>query len=214
MARAASLCTNRDCRDVCGPRSGSSNHSTPRYHAHSRGEATIMSAVPVLSLRPHRVGSFEESPLSDLEKDLCPSGVERDIGWSRNSLLTSLHPPPQEPRGWAPRGLSPRVLMILTFLRHQSLDDNVLVGPLQHFWYSHGGCSISDQKRREGLIPIMKAWMTNDGCASGMALTSSVNRASYWSRCSSSFCLIPRRDAVVDFGRALERKLASNSLTS
>ncbi|RRT48111.1 hypothetical protein B296_00043883 [Ensete ventricosum] len=133
-----------------------------------------MFAVPVLSFRPHRVGSFEESPLSDLEKDLCPSGVERDIGWSRNSLLTSLHPPPQEPRGWAPRGLSPRVLMILTFLRHQSLDDNVLVGPLQHFWYSRGGCSTSDQKRQEGLIPIMKAWMTNDGCTSGMALTSSM----------------------------------------
>ncbi|RRT66515.1 hypothetical protein B296_00008727 [Ensete ventricosum] len=39
-----------------------------------------------------------------------------------------------------------------------------------------GGRSTSDQKGREGLISIMKAWMTNDGCASGMALTSYVKR--------------------------------------
>ncbi|RRT78676.1 hypothetical protein B296_00007115 [Ensete ventricosum] len=42
-------------------------------------EATITSAVPVLYSRPHRVGSFEESLLLDLEKNLSPSGVERDI---------------------------------------------------------------------------------------------------------------------------------------
>ncbi|RRT51909.1 hypothetical protein B296_00041887 [Ensete ventricosum] len=40
---------------------------------------TITSAVPVFGSRPQRVGSFEESLLSDLEKDLCPSGVERNI---------------------------------------------------------------------------------------------------------------------------------------
>ncbi|RRT60588.1 hypothetical protein B296_00041376 [Ensete ventricosum] len=47
-----------------------------------------------------------------------------------------------------------------------------------------------------------------------MALISSVKRVTYGSRSSSSFCLIPRRDAVVGFGRALARKLASNSLAS
>ncbi|RRT59715.1 hypothetical protein B296_00045596 [Ensete ventricosum] len=62
-------------------------------------EATIMSAISVLSSRPHRVGNFEESPLSDLEKDLRPSGVERDIGQSRNGLVASLYPPPLEPMG-------------------------------------------------------------------------------------------------------------------
>ncbi|RRT34938.1 hypothetical protein B296_00058442 [Ensete ventricosum] len=81
-------------------------------------EATITSVVPVLGSRPQRVGSFEEFLLWDLEKDLCPSGVERNIGRPGNSLLTSLHPPPWEPRGWAPRGLSPGALLIFTFLRH------------------------------------------------------------------------------------------------
>ncbi|RWW62618.1 hypothetical protein BHE74_00030245 [Ensete ventricosum] len=76
------------------------------------------------------------------------------------------------------------------------------------------GRSTSDQKRRVGLIPTINGWMTKDGCASGMTLISSVKRVRYGSRGSSSFCLIPRRDAVVGFGRALARKLASNSLTS
>ncbi|RZR99541.1 hypothetical protein BHM03_00029106 [Ensete ventricosum] len=40
-----------------------------------------------------------------------------------------------------------------------------------------GGRSTSDQKRREGLIPIMNAWITSDGCASRMALISFVKRA-------------------------------------
>ncbi|RWW37798.1 hypothetical protein BHE74_00057037 [Ensete ventricosum] len=176
-------------------------------------EVVITSAVPVLVLRPHQVRSFEESLFSDLEKNLSPSGVERDIRRPRNGLLTSLRPPPWEPRRWAPRGLSPRALLIFTFLRHQNLSGDILVGPLLHFWYGLGGCSTSDHKRREGLIPIMKAWMTNDGCALGMALISSIKRARYWPRCSSSY-LIPRRDAAVGFGCVLERKLASNSLAS
>ncbi|RWV80467.1 hypothetical protein GW17_00058263 [Ensete ventricosum] len=111
-------------------------------------EAIITSAVPVLGSRPHRVGCFEESLLSDLEKNLSPSGVERDIGRSRNSLLASLRPPPWEPRGWAPRGLSPGVLLIFMFLRHQNLGGDLLVGPLQHLWYSRGG--IAPQATRRG----------------------------------------------------------------
>ncbi|RZS16051.1 hypothetical protein BHM03_00047993 [Ensete ventricosum] len=77
-----------------------------------------------------------------------------------------------------------------------------------------GGRSTSDQKKREGLIPIINAWMTNDGCASGMTLISFIKRARYGSRGSSSFCLNPRRDAVVGFDGALARKLSSNSLAS
>ncbi|RWW55387.1 hypothetical protein BHE74_00037976 [Ensete ventricosum] len=60
----------------------------------------------------------------------------------------------------------------------------------------------------------MKAWMINDGCASGMTLISFVKRERYRSRGSSSFCLITRRDMVVGFGQALARKLALNSLAS
>ncbi|RRT64351.1 hypothetical protein B296_00006557 [Ensete ventricosum] len=62
-------------------------------------ETTITSVVSVLGSRPHRVGGFEESLLSDLEKNLSLSGVERDIERSRNGLLTSLHPP------WSPGGV-------------------------------------------------------------------------------------------------------------
>ncbi|RZS24532.1 hypothetical protein BHM03_00057610 [Ensete ventricosum] len=41
-----------------------------------------------------------------------------------------------------------------------------------------------------------------------------MKRARYRPRGSSSFCLIPRRDAVVGFGWALARKLVSNSFAS
>ncbi|RWV85081.1 hypothetical protein GW17_00053154 [Ensete ventricosum] len=47
-----------------------------------------------------------------------------------------------------------------------------------------------------------------------MVLISFVKRARYEPRGSSSFCLIPGRDAMIGFGSALERKLASNSLAS
>ncbi|RZS07358.1 hypothetical protein BHM03_00038197 [Ensete ventricosum] len=70
-------------------------------------EAAITSAVLVLDSRPHRVRSFEESLLLDLEKNLNPSGVERDIGQPRIGLLASLHPPPWELRG-GPRDGSAR----------------------------------------------------------------------------------------------------------
>ncbi|RZS15679.1 hypothetical protein BHM03_00047543 [Ensete ventricosum] len=50
-------------------------------------EMTITSVVSVLGSRPHRVGSFEESLLSYLEKNLRPSGVERDIGWPSATFL-------------------------------------------------------------------------------------------------------------------------------
>ncbi|RZS23101.1 hypothetical protein BHM03_00055965 [Ensete ventricosum] len=43
-------------------------------------EATVKSTVLVLGSRPQWVESFEESLLSDLEKDLYPSGVEWNIG--------------------------------------------------------------------------------------------------------------------------------------
>ncbi|RZR83196.1 hypothetical protein BHM03_00009764 [Ensete ventricosum] len=96
-------------------------------------EATIMSAVPVLGLRLHRVGGFEESFLSNLEENLSPGRVERNVGWSRNDLLGSLCPLPWEPKRWAPRGLIPQALLILMLLRYQSLSVDILVGPLQHF---------------------------------------------------------------------------------
>ncbi|RWW00205.1 hypothetical protein GW17_00036846 [Ensete ventricosum] len=111
-------------------------------------EVTVTFAVPVRNSRPHRVGSFYESLLSDLEKNLCPSGVERDIGRSRSGLYASLHPPPWEPRGWAPRGPSPEALLIFTFLHHQSLGGDVLVGPLQHLWYN-----------RRSYIPVFQIRM-------------------------------------------------------
>ncbi|RZS15847.1 hypothetical protein BHM03_00047734 [Ensete ventricosum] len=99
----------------------------------------ITSAVPVFGSRPQCVGSFEESLLSDLEKDLCLSGVERNIVRPGNGLLTSLHPPPWEPKGWTPRGLSPGVLLIF--------NGDVVVGSLQHLWESTQRDSGREYKR-------------------------------------------------------------------
>ncbi|RRT39647.1 hypothetical protein B296_00023279 [Ensete ventricosum] len=93
-------------------------------------EAAVVSAVPFLSSSPHRVGGFEESFLSDLKEDLNLGGVEHNVGEPGNDLLGSLCPLPWEPRRWAPRGLSPRVLLIFVLHYHQHLGCDILVGPL------------------------------------------------------------------------------------
>ncbi|RWW65115.1 hypothetical protein BHE74_00027599 [Ensete ventricosum] len=94
---------------------------------------SVTSAVPIFGSRSQRVGSFEESLLSDLEEDLYPSGVERNIGWPRHGLLTSLYPPLWEPREWTPRGFTPGALMIFMFLRHQSLGNDSGSSVVAHF---------------------------------------------------------------------------------
>ncbi|RRT35244.1 hypothetical protein B296_00039448 [Ensete ventricosum] len=75
--------------------------------------------------------------------------------------------------------------------------------------------SLHKRPKKAGrLDPNHESLDDHDGCASGMALTSSVKWVRYCPRCSSSFYLISRRDTTVGFGWALERKLPSNSLTS
>ncbi|RZS04019.1 hypothetical protein BHM03_00034278 [Ensete ventricosum] len=76
------------------------------------------SAVPFLGSSSYRVGGFDESFLLDLEEDLSPGGVERNVGELGNSLLGSLRPLTWEPRRWAPRGLSPQALLIFALLFH------------------------------------------------------------------------------------------------
>ncbi|RRT53556.1 hypothetical protein B296_00015998 [Ensete ventricosum] len=127
-------------------------------------------------------------------------------------MLASLCPPLCEPRGWAPRGLSLRALLIFTFLHRQNLDGDVLVGPLQHYWYSHGGSLHKRPEEARRHNPDHESLDDQRWVCIGNALISSMKWARYWPRCSSSFCLISRRDATAGFGHALERKLASNSL--
>ncbi|RWW50374.1 hypothetical protein BHE74_00043384 [Ensete ventricosum] len=110
-------------------------------------EAVVASAIPFLGSNPHRVRDFDESFLPDLEENLSMGRVERNIREPGNDLLDSLRPLPWEPRRWAPRGLSPRALLIFMLLRHLSLDDDILVGPLQHFRHDRwvaGGYPSSD----------------------------------------------------------------------
>ncbi|RWW78531.1 hypothetical protein BHE74_00013250 [Ensete ventricosum] len=77
-----------------------------------------------------------------------------------------------------------------------------------------GGRLTNDQKKWDDHSPIRKACITREGCASGIPQISAVKRVTNWANDSSSFWLIPRRDAAVDFGRALAKKFSLNSLTS
>ncbi|RRT60047.1 hypothetical protein B296_00045235 [Ensete ventricosum] len=85
------------------------------------------------------VGGFEESFLPNLEEDLSPGRVKRNVGESRNDLFGSFHPLPLESGRWALRGFNPQLLLVFALIRYQGLDDNILVGSLQHFRYNHRG---------------------------------------------------------------------------
>ncbi|RRT37013.1 hypothetical protein B296_00035069 [Ensete ventricosum] len=105
-----------------------------------------------------KASSWSEYSLSDSKVNLgSPQGqgllVERNIGRSGNGLFASLHPPPREPRGWTSRGFTPRALLIFTFLCHQSLGGDVLVGSLQHLRYSCGGLLHKRPKKAGRLNP-------------------------------------------------------------
>ncbi|RZR72378.1 hypothetical protein BHM03_00013036 [Ensete ventricosum] len=123
-------------------------------------EAVVASAIPFLDSNPHRVEDFDESFLPDLEENLSMGRVERNIREPGNNLLDSLRPLPWEPRRWAPRGLSPRALLIFMLLRHLSLDDDILVGPLQHFRHDRRGllheyrCWAPSRITRRGLVRL------------------------------------------------------------
>ncbi|RZS16105.1 hypothetical protein BHM03_00048059 [Ensete ventricosum] len=102
-------------------------------------ESIVVSAVPFLGSSHHQVGGFEKSFLPDLKEDLSPGGVERNVREPRNGMLGPLRSLPWEPRRWASRRLNPRALLIFTLLRHQSLNNDILVGPLQHFRHDRRG---------------------------------------------------------------------------
>ncbi|RWV82011.1 hypothetical protein GW17_00056521 [Ensete ventricosum] len=146
-----------------------------------------------LGSSPHQVGGFQESFLPDLEEDLSPDRVEWNVREPRNSLFGSFHPLPLESEQRTPRGFDPQPLLVFALLRYQGLGGK----HIGWLFVVIEGRSMSDQKKQEGLIPIMNAWITSDKCASGMALISFVKWARYGPRGSSSFCLIPRWDATV-----------------
>ncbi|RZR89508.1 hypothetical protein BHM03_00017239 [Ensete ventricosum] len=77
-----------------------------------------------------------------------------------------------------------------------------------------GGFSTKDQNSLDGRMPIKKAWITKEGCASGIARDSMANLLTNWARGSSLPWAMPRSEAAVGFGQELVRKLCSNSLTS
>ncbi|RRT41131.1 hypothetical protein B296_00025778 [Ensete ventricosum] len=74
------------------------------------------------------------------------------------------------------------------------------------------GRSISDQKNLDGLSPVKNAWMARDGWRSGIPWTCNMNRPTNWERCTSLPWAIPKREAMVGFGRTLAKKFSSNSL--
>ncbi|RZR73921.1 hypothetical protein BHM03_00029674 [Ensete ventricosum] len=63
-----------------------------------------------------------------------------------------------------------------------------------------GGRLTNDQKKWDDHSPIRKACITREGWASGIPQISAVKRVTNWANDSSSFWLIPRRDAAVAVG--------------
>ncbi|RWW64781.1 hypothetical protein BHE74_00027956 [Ensete ventricosum] len=129
-----------------------------------------------LGSSPHQVGGFQESFLPDLEEDLSPDRVEWNVRELRNSLFGSFRPLHLESEQQTLRGFGPQPLLVFALLRYQGLGDK----HIGWLFVVIEGRSMSDQKKQEGLIPIMNAWITSDKCASGMALISFVK----WARSS------------------------------
>ncbi|RZS18473.1 hypothetical protein BHM03_00050747 [Ensete ventricosum] len=77
-----------------------------------------------------------------------------------------------------------------------------------------GSRSINDQKNLDGLSPVKNAWMARDRWRSGIPWTCDVNRPTNYERGSSVPWAIPRREAMVGFGRALAKKFSSNSFAN
>ncbi|RWW10749.1 hypothetical protein GW17_00025694 [Ensete ventricosum] len=77
-----------------------------------------------------------------------------------------------------------------------------------------GGFLTKDQNSLDGCIPIRKAWITREGCASRIAHVSVTNLLMNWVSGSSLPWAMPRSEAAVGFGRALARKFCSSSFAS
>ncbi|RWV84408.1 hypothetical protein GW17_00053876, partial [Ensete ventricosum] len=177
-------------------------------------EAAVAFAIPLYGSSPYRVGGFR-SPFSRIWRKISVRVELSGVLGSQGVACSALSALFLESLGGGPREGSARE-------HFRSSRFSTTRASATTYWLALcsisgiviGGRSTSDQKRREGLIPIMNAWIISDGCASRMAPISFVKRARYGPRGSSSFCFILRRDTVVGFGRVLARKLASNSLAS
>ncbi|RZR98942.1 hypothetical protein BHM03_00028396 [Ensete ventricosum] len=77
-----------------------------------------------------------------------------------------------------------------------------------------GGFSTRDQNSLDGRMPIRKAWMTKEGCASRIAHDSVANLLMNCVRGSSLPWAMLRSEVVVGLGRALTWKFCSSSLAS
>ncbi|RZS05794.1 hypothetical protein BHM03_00036348 [Ensete ventricosum] len=76
------------------------------------------------------------------------------------------------------------------------------------------GFSTKDYNILDGCIPIRKAWITREGCASGIGHVSVVNLLTNWASGSSLPWVMPRSEVAMGFGRALVRKFCSSSFAS
>ncbi|RRT70094.1 hypothetical protein B296_00023084 [Ensete ventricosum] len=76
------------------------------------------------------------------------------------------------------------------------------------------GFSTSDQNSLEGRIPIRNAWIIKEGCTSGTARISVVNRLTNSASGSSLPWEMPMSEAAVGFDRALAKNFCSRSLAS
>ncbi|RWW88785.1 hypothetical protein BHE74_00002321 [Ensete ventricosum] len=147
---------------------------------------------------------------SYLEEDLDPRGVER----SYLAEVWPLYPPPR----WS-RGRSPRLFPQGCFC--SSHFPTIRASAVMK-WFSLciisgtmvGGFSTKDQNSLDGRMPIRKAWMTKEGCASGIARDSVANLLTNCARGSSLPWAMSRSEAIVGLGRALARKFCSSSLAS
>ncbi|RZS11288.1 hypothetical protein BHM03_00042605 [Ensete ventricosum] len=76
------------------------------------------------------------------------------------------------------------------------------------------GFSTKDQNSLDMHIPIRNAWITKEGCASGIVRVSVANLLTNWASNSSLPSAMTRSEVAVGFSRSLARKFCSNSFAS
>ncbi|RWW71872.1 hypothetical protein BHE74_00020351 [Ensete ventricosum] len=109
-------------------------------------EAIVTSAVSVLGSRPQRVGSFEESLLSDLEKDLYPSEVLAEV------FLLLLPHPEEGCDSWLWSGVGEKDVED-NYLKHPRYGLDLVGKPLKSLESHHRGpWARGWQKVRRGAM--------------------------------------------------------------
>ncbi|RWW87513.1 hypothetical protein BHE74_00003664 [Ensete ventricosum] len=99
---------------------------------------------------------------------------------------------------------------------HKAFAEGELIGRLLAAMKWFALCIISgtvvegfltkDHNNLDRRIPIIKAWITKEGCASRIARVSVANMLTNWAKGSSLPWAMPRSQAAMGFGWALDRK--------